>query len=167
MVEMILTPSISQLADKSQWVPTSSGPAGTVLSPVINSRSADTVVVVPDGQTVVIGGLMENNKQSTDSKIPILGDIPLIGNAFKRQVKNYTKTELIIFLTPHIVNQPTELAALSSTERANSTLTPKAFTEQELDRFLDTVPVKGGTSPAGNAPKNNNKAGSQSSKSQR
>jgi type II secretion system protein D len=167
MVEMILTPSISQLADKSQWVPTSSGPAGTVLSPVINSRSADTVVVVPDGQTVVIGGLMENNKQSSDSKIPILGDIPFIGNAFKRQVKNYTKTELIIFLTPHIVNQPTELAALSSTERANSTLTPKAFTEQELDRFLDTVPVKDGASPAGNAPKNNNKADSQSSKSQR
>ncbi|MGD0650150.1 MAG: hypothetical protein ABSA97_03255 [Verrucomicrobiia bacterium] len=167
MVEMILTPSISQLADKSQWIPTSSGPAGTVLSPVINSRSADTVVVVPDAQTVVIGGLMENNKQSTDSKIPILGDIPLIGNAFKRQIKNYTKTELIIFLTPHIVNAPEQLAGLSASERANSALTPKAFTERELDRFLDTVPVKGGASPTGNAPKNNNKANSQPSKSQK
>jgi type II secretory pathway component GspD/PulD (secretin) len=96
-----------------------------------------------------------------------LGDIPLIGNAFKRQVKNYTKTELIIFLTPHIVSAPEQLAGLSASERANSALTPKAFTEQELDRFLDTVPVKGGASPAGNAPKNNNKANSQPSKSQK
>ena len=158
LVEMILTPEISELADKSQWVPTSSGPAGTVLSPVINSRSADTVVVVPDGQTVVIGGLMENDKISSDSKIPILGDIPLIGNLFKRQAKNYTKTELIIFLTPHIVAAPEQLAKLSAGERANSVLTPKAFTEQELDRFLDTVPVKGAKTPAGNAPKNSNKS---------
>jgi general secretion pathway protein D len=162
MVEMILAPSISQLADKSQWVPTSSGPAGTVLSPVINSRSADTVVVVPDGQTVVIGGLMETDKIGSDSKIPILGDIPLIGILFKRQAKNYTKTELIIFLTPHIVNAPEQLAGLSASERANSALTPKAFTEQELDRFLDTVPVKGTKTPVGNAPKNSNKANANS-----
>ena len=93
---------------------------GTITSPVINSRKADTVVVVPDGQTVVIGGLMENNKQSADYKIPILGDIPLIGNLFKRQTKNYTKTELIIFLTPHIVAAPEQLAGLSASERANS-----------------------------------------------
>ena len=135
-----------------------SGTAGTVLSPVINSRSADTVVVVPDGQTVVIGGLMENNKQGADYKIPILGDIPLIGNLFKRQTKNYTKTELIVFLTPHIVAAPEQLAALSASERANSTLMPKAFTEQELDRFLDTVPVKGAK---------NNTANSQSLKGQK
>ncbi len=166
MVELIVTPEISQLADKSQWVPTSSGPAGIVLSPVINSRSADTVVVVPDAQTVVIGGLMENNKVSSESKIPILGDIPLIGNLFKRQIKNYTKTELIIFLTPHIVNAPEQLAALSAGERANSKLMPKAFTEEELDRFLDTVPVKGAAAPTGNASKNKT-ANSQPSKGQK
>jgi type II secretory pathway component GspD/PulD (secretin) len=85
----------------------------------------------------------------------------LIGNAFKRQIKNYTKTELIIFLTPHIVNAPEQLAGLSTTERANSVLMPKAFTEQELDRFLDTVPVKGG------APKNTSAANNQPSKSQK
>lgn len=158
MVEMILTPEISELADKSQWIPTSSGPAGTVLSPVINSRKADTVVVVPDGQTVVIGGLMENDKVSSESKIPILGDIPLIGSLFKRQIKNYTKTELIIFLTPHIVSAPEQLVALSAGERANSKTVPKAFTEEELDRFLDTVPVKGAK---------NNTANSQSSKGQK
>jgi general secretion pathway protein D len=142
LVEMIVSPQISELADRSQWVPISSGPSGSVSAPVINSRSADTVVVVPDAQTVIIGGLMENDKITTDSKIPILGDIPFIGNAFKRQTKSYTKTELIIFLTPHIVTQPSQLAVLSANEKANSQLLPKAFTEQELDRFLDTLPVK-------------------------
>jgi type II secretory pathway component GspD/PulD (secretin) len=100
------------------------------------------VVVVPDGQTVIIGGLMENQRVSSTSKIPILGDIPFIGNAFKRQTKAYTKTELIIFLTPHVVAQPLQLAGLTATEQANAQLAPKAFTEQELNRFLDNLPAK-------------------------
>jgi len=157
-VEMIVSPQTSELADKSQWVPISSGTGGTISAPVINTRSADTVVVVPDGQTVIIGGLMENQKVSSDSKIPILGDIPLIGNAFKRSTKTYSKTELIIFLTPHVVAQPTQLAGLSAKEQANAQLAPKAFTEQELNRFLDNLPVKGRTNSM-------NRAGSQSFKS--
>lgn len=142
-VEMIVSPQTSELADQSQWIPISSGPSGTVSAPVINTRSADTVVVVPDGQTCIIGGLMENQKVSSTSKIPILGDIPFVGNAFKRTTKAYTKTELIIFLTPHVVTNPTQLVGLSATEKANAQLAPKAFTEQELDRYLETVPVKG------------------------
>src|SRR5216117_2206438 len=55
-VEMIVTPESSALADRSEWVPVSSGSGGSVSAPVINSRSADTVVVVPNGQTVVLGG---------------------------------------------------------------------------------------------------------------
>ena len=164
MVEMIVSPQISELADKSQWVPISNGSNGSVSAPVINSRSADTVVVVPDGQTVVIGGLMENDKTTADSKIPILGDIPFIGNAFKHSVKTSTKTELIVFLTPHIVNQPTELAGLSARERANSLLMPKEFTEEELDRFLDTFPAKRSAAMSKAAPQSN--ASSQSPKSQ-
>jgi general secretion pathway protein D len=148
MVEMIVSPETSALADRSQWVPISSGSGGSILAPVIDSRSADTVVVIPDGQTAVIGGLMENNKTQADSKIPLLGDIPLLGNLFKRKVKQTTKTELIIFLTPHIVAEPTQLAGMSAKERGNTTLVPKAFSEQELDRFLETVPTKGETPPA-------------------
>jgi general secretion pathway protein D len=139
MVEMIVTPQTSELADRSQWIPTSSGPSGTINSPVINSRSADTVVVVPDRQTVVIGGLMLNQNQQVDSKIPVLGDIPLLGAAFRRRVKNDTKTELLIFLTPHIVKQPSELAALTADEKARSNI-PNRIPEQELNRFLETLP---------------------------
>jgi general secretion pathway protein D len=143
---MIVTPQTSELADRSQWVPTSSGPSGTINSPVINSRSADTVVVVPDRQTVVIGGLMLNQNQQVDSKIPVLGDIPLLGAAFRRRVKNDTKTELLIFLTPQIVNQPSELAAVSSNERALSNI-PKTVPRDQLDRFLQAVPENDATLP--------------------
>ena len=58
---------------------------------MIDTRSADTVVVTPDGQPVVIGGLMCNDKTSSDSKIPILGDIPVLGNSFQTQDHSDTK----------------------------------------------------------------------------
>jgi len=132
-VEMIVSPEISNLTDET--VPVTTG----VAAPVIAKRSADTVVVTPNGQTVIIGGLMENNKTEVESKIPILGDIPLLGWFFKRKVQDQSKTELLIFLTPYIVERPSQLAALTKHERANSELTPKAFSEQELNKFLDEV----------------------------
>jgi len=141
LVEMIVSPQISQLS--AQSVTVSAG----VSAPVIDLRSADTVVVTPDGQTVIIGGLMQNQKTQTDSKIPLLGDIPLLGNLFKRKVKSNVKTELLIFLTPHIVYEPSQLAGLSATERGNTQLAPKAFTEEELNRYLDTLPAKDDASP--------------------
>jgi type II secretory pathway component GspD/PulD (secretin) len=106
MVEMIVSPEISSLTD--QTVPIANG----VSVPVIAKRSADTVVVTPDGHPVIIGGMMQNNKTSTESKIPLLGDIPLIGNLFKRQARNNSKTELLIFLTPHIVQAPSSIGGV-------------------------------------------------------
>jgi general secretion pathway protein D len=136
MVEMIVSPEISSLADQSQWVAIGGG----ALAPVINTRSADTVVVTPDGQPVIIGGLMQNSKTGSESKIPLLGDIPLLGNLFKRQVKNNTKTELLIFMTPHIVQSPGQLLALSEKERAGAVLPKQAFTEKDMDQFLNELP---------------------------
>lgn len=134
MVEMIVAPQISTL-DNSTTVPISQG----VSAPVINVRSADTVVVTPDGQTVIIGGLMSKTKASSESKIPLLGDIPYLGNLFKRRTSTGQDTELMIFLTPHIVQAPTQLAALSDSERRKSDA-PSKFTEEELSKFLDSLP---------------------------
>ena len=136
LVEMVVAPEISALADQSTWVPI----GGNALAPVINTRSADTVVVTPNGQPVIIGGLMQNSKTSGESKIPLLGDIPLIGNLFKRQNRNTTKTELMIFLTPHIVETPSQLVALSEKERAAAVLPKKAFTDKDMDQFLNELP---------------------------
>ncbi len=72
----------------------------------------------------------------------MLGDIPLLGNLFKRKVRSGDKTELLIFLTPHIIRSPTEMAALSKKEEDNSRIAPKSFSEEELDRFLERVPLK-------------------------
>ncbi len=151
MVEMVVTPQISELADRSQWVPISGGTNGAISAPVINQRTATTTVVVPDSQTVVIGGLMENQVQDSESKVPVLGDIPLLGWAFKRKIKSNVKRELMIFLTPHIVAHPSQLAAMTSGETANQSIAPKAFSEQELNRFLDKLPMKGGE-PSKNTP---------------
>ncbi len=137
MVEMIVSPETSDLvADRSQWVPISTG----ALAPVINTRSADTVVVTPDGQTVIIGGLMANVKSDSESKIPLLGDIPLLGNLFKRKTKTDNNTEVLIFLTPYIIQAPSQMAALSAREQEKSGL-KKNLTEQELNKFLDTLPA--------------------------
>jgi general secretion pathway protein D len=141
LVEMILSPETSELVqDRTQWVPISSGPGGVVSAPLINSRSADTVVVTPDGQTVIIGGLMQNAKAISESKIPFLGDIPLLGNLFKHKITSEGKTELIIFLTPYIIHTPTEMASLSEEQREKSEAV-KVLTESELNKFLDMLPA--------------------------
>jgi type II secretion system protein D len=145
LVEMIVSPQISQL-DSGPGIPISANAngSGTINAPIIDIRSADTVAVTPDGQTVVIGGLMQTTKTETVTKIPLLGDIPLLGNLFKRTQKDDTKTELIIFLTPHIVAAPTELAAMSAKQRDRSDAT-KGLTEEELNKFLDELPKKKST----------------------
>jgi len=136
MVQMIVQPSTSAI-DPSFSIPISAG----VSAPVIDIRSADTVVITPDGQTVVIGGLMRNDTGEVVSKIPLLGDIPLLGNLFKHKTSQSQKTELVIFMTPHVVQSPTMLASLATHEQ-NHMLLPKSYSEQELDRFLEKVPIK-------------------------
>jgi general secretion pathway protein D len=131
---MIVQPQISTL-DASTTVPISEG----VSAPVINIRSADTVVVTPDGQTVIIGGLISKVKTSSESKIPVLGDIPWLGALFKHKVTSGVDTELMIFLTPYIVEAPTQLAAVSNREIRKSDA-PSNFKEEELNKFLDELP---------------------------
>ncbi len=72
--------------------------------PVLSTRRADTTVRVKDGETIAIGGLTLNQEQSTDSKIPLLGDIPLVGTLFRSKKKNLVQTELVVFVTPRIVH---------------------------------------------------------------
>ncbi len=143
MVEMVVAPQISSVSDSTVNIASGTGTnnAATVAAPIINIRSADTVVVVPDGQTVVIGGLMQNLKVTTEEKVPVLGDIPLLGFFFRHKKTGDEKKELLIFLTPHIVKHPTELAAHTDHETSNATETHKAFTEEELNHYLDKVPV--------------------------
>jgi type IV pilus assembly protein PilQ len=74
---------------------------GTV--PTINRREINTAVLVDDGQTVVIGGVYEFTDRSSVSKVPFLGDIPFLGNLFKKRGRSKDKAELLIFVTPKVL----------------------------------------------------------------
>ncbi len=78
--------------------------------PKTTKRSAKTTVSASDNQTIVLGGLMETNDTVSEDKIPVLGDIPLIGALFRSKVKTKQKTNLLIFLTPHIIDSPEDLS---------------------------------------------------------
>jgi type II secretory pathway component HofQ len=81
---------------------------GTGTNPIINKQSAQTNVVVSDGETVVIAGLTSNETQNTEEGIPVLMDIPLLGNLFKHTKKTVNKDDLMIFVTPHIISKKIE-----------------------------------------------------------
>ncbi len=77
-------------------------------APILATREAQTSVLIKDGQTVVIGGLMKDDRSVSDSKIPLLGDLPLIGAFFKRSSHTNEKTELLVFVTPRVVTTVAE-----------------------------------------------------------
>ena len=72
--------------------------------PIISTRRAVTEVIVRNGQTVVLGGLMQESDVVTVSKVPVLGSIPILGELFKSTQKNKKKTELLVMITPEIVD---------------------------------------------------------------
>lgn len=81
-------------------------------APVVNQREAQTTVSVKDGETVVIGGIIKNSISTTTNKLPVLGDIPVLGNLFKSNTQTKSKTELLVFLTPRIIRDNVEAAKL-------------------------------------------------------
>ena len=90
---------------------------GQAIDLVTTKRSAKTSVVVKDKETVVIGGLIQDTEEDTVSKVPFLGDIPLLGWLFKTKSKTRKKTNLMILLTPHIVKDATDLAEMTRIQR--------------------------------------------------
>ena len=74
-----------------------------INQPVFSTRKVTTSVSVYDGQTVVIGGLMREDVQKTEDKVPIIGDIPLVGRAFRTNTEQHTKKNLVIFVTAKII----------------------------------------------------------------
>ncbi len=80
------------------------GTTSNPLGPTTTKRSAETVVSVPDNHTAVIGGLIAAKENVAEDKVPILGDIPLIGVLFRTRTKTISKSNLLIFLTPHIID---------------------------------------------------------------
>jgi len=77
--------------------------AGYGQVPTINRREVNTAVLVDDGQTVVIGGVYEFTDRTSVNKVPFLGDVPFLGNLFKKRGRNKDKAELLVFVTPKVL----------------------------------------------------------------
>jgi type IV pilus assembly protein PilQ len=75
-------------------------------------------IMVKDGETIIIGGLFKEQLTNTDAQVPVIGDLPIVGGLFKRTKDANIRTELVILITPHIINDPEDLAS-ESADRAN------------------------------------------------
>lgn len=104
------------LVDVNSEVSTLSAPDAVTGLPEKSTRTANTTVRVNDGQTIVIGGLRQQEERDVRTKIPILGDIPILGKLFFRtRDKRTTNTELVLFITPRLLS---ETGHLPETEEA-------------------------------------------------
>ena len=102
----MVTMDISQ--EVSDVTPTDTS---TLNSPTIQQRKIKSTVAIQDGETVALGGLMKGKNSDSKSGIPLLMDIPVVGNLFKSNDKSFEKTELIVLITPRVID---------SVERARS-----------------------------------------------
>jgi type IV pilus assembly protein PilQ len=96
---------ILDLDVKKDTIGTITVASGGVNVPSIDTREIVTQVLVNDGQTVVLGGILETTHRDQQNKVPVLGDIPILGNLFKLSQKTNDKDELLIFITPKIVRE--------------------------------------------------------------
>ena len=130
LVIMDINPEVSTLTGIT--VPISDN----VDAPVFAKRSAKSRVAIRNGQTIVIGGLMEDRKIETIKSVPGLGKIPLLGFFFRRKQENKVKTELLIFLTPHVALQPEDLKGISDEESGRLKVIPDAVNPGTFDEHL-------------------------------
>lgn len=96
--------------DSSVDATTTNNPGGVT----INTRSIQSTILADDGEIVVLGGLMQDNYSTSNSKIPLLGDIPFLGQLFRSEQKTRTKTNLMVFLRPVIVRDQATSSQISN-----------------------------------------------------
>ncbi len=125
----------------------------TVLSGVSRAdpttRTARTTMMVNDGQTIVMGGLLSSSQTTSNQKVPLLGDIPVIGEAFKYRGKLIQDRELILFITPFIIRDPSELQVLSvPDERERADDAYAQFWKVKRKKWFKDFVNKGQTSEA-------------------
>lgn len=123
---------------------------GAAKDLVTTKRSAKTSVIVKDQETVAIGGLISETENITESKVPLLGDIPLLGWLFKSKGISRSKTNLILLLTPRMISDGRDLAETTSKQRDR-------FSEASKKVEPVNVPAAIGNKPAAAAPKSEGK----------
>ncbi|BEV02007.1 type II secretion system secretin GspD [Novosphingobium olei] len=153
-IELDVTPQINAgnqiRLDLRQQVSSIAGPVSSSNSElIINKREIKTTVTVGDREIVVLGGLLDDNERRTIEKVPLLGDVPLLGELFKSRGKSHVKTNLMVFIRPTIMRNGADRAALTARRygvirNAQSTFDPKR--EPNIDELI--VDYMGAALPA-------------------
>jgi len=123
-------------------------PMGGAKDVTISEKSAKTTVVANTGQTIAIGGLIDDRTTKTTSKVPLLGDIPVLGYLFRDTKLTREKQNLIIFLTPHVIHTPEDMMRISVKKNNERRRFNKkqgigenpALYDYDLDKGLDMAP---------------------------
>ncbi|RJQ53724.1 MAG: hypothetical protein C4526_06300 [Nitrospiraceae bacterium] len=104
----------------------------TTVGPTTTKRSTKTSVIVKDGRTVVIGGLMQERDEENIAKVPLLGDLPILGWLFKTKNVSKNKTNLLVFLSPHIVKESEHLSTITEKKHKEFSDREKFYAPGEL-----------------------------------
>ncbi len=119
LVVMRVFASNDRLGQVSNGIPIAIGPNGEpILSPIVNTIQAQTTVSAVSGQTIVLSGLITKRDNTLHRRVPLLADVPLLGNLFRFDSVITRRTELLIVLTPHIVHNRLEAEMLKEVESA-------------------------------------------------
>ncbi len=127
-IRLSVTPTVSIFEGYQQLT---AGNSGSSSAPFFSSRTLTTQVLIPNANTLVMGGMVDDNPVDTSTKVPILGDIPFLGAAFRSEDKIASKKNLLVFITPTIVQDtdfhPTTTDFLNSQpEKRKETLNPNS-----------------------------------------
>lgn len=147
-VILSITPRINEsgrvLLDIEQEVSSvASTTSSGIDSPTIHQRRIKTSVTVNNGEGLALGGMIQDSKTVSHTQVPIVGDIPVIGNAFKSKDNSMTKTELIVIITPHVIRNLSEARAVTDEFRRQMSIyalrdyhQPRTF-EQSVRRTFE------------------------------
>lgn len=130
-IQLLVSPEISSL---STAAPLEVAPGVRATS--FNSTTAETTVTCHDGQTVVIGGLISASDTDQEDKIPVMGDIPLVGLMFRSTTKTRNRNELMIFLTPRILRNARDAEIVTSEEIRRQNAIRMANSDDEFNRDI-------------------------------
>jgi general secretion pathway protein D len=128
-----------------------SGSPSIPVGPTTTKRAMETITLVPDQQTVVLGGLVRDNVTFTERKVPLLGDIPILGWLFKSRSQQTEKVNLLVFLTPTVVRDRLDMGEMSARKRGEiepllkeNRIDESPDVRRTLDRLITATPAERG-----------------------
>jgi hypothetical protein len=136
-VIMRVLPEVSSVAGT---VDLGNGNTGTSL----NVQQVETTVAVNDGETTAIGGLISSKDSKTQTGVPILGDLPVVGALFRYRIKTHTRTELLVILTPHVIRNKMDADRIINEEVARTKLDLNKIANTHGHGIEAMLPAPGG-----------------------